>query len=46
MDPDLDYEVDSDDEWEEVLADTFIFIAFFGVGRGTHDFFSCTGGPW
>jgi len=21
MDPDLDYEVDSDDEWEEVLAD-------------------------
>jgi hypothetical protein len=47
MDPNLDYEVDSDDEWEEVLADTFIFIVFFfGVGRGTQDFFSCTGGPW
>ncbi|CAD6257721.1 unnamed protein product [Miscanthus lutarioriparius] len=27
MDPDLDYEVDSDDEWEEVLAD--ILASFF-----------------
>ena len=24
MDPDLDYEVDSDDEWEEVLVDTHV----------------------
>ena len=29
MDPDLDYEVDSDDEWEEVLAD--ILASFFLV---------------
>jgi hypothetical protein len=27
MDPDLDYEVDSDDEWEEVFAD--ILESFF-----------------
>jgi hypothetical protein len=29
MDPDLDYEVDSDDEWEEVLVD--IHVSFLSL---------------
>jgi hypothetical protein len=43
MDPDLDYEVDSDDEWEEVLVD--IHVSFLSLLR-----YSCfvfyIGGSW
>lgn len=39
MDPDLDYEVDSDDEWEEVIGDFAPLFSFF-VARGTHVVFS------
>jgi hypothetical protein len=28
MDPNLDYEVDSDDEWEEVIADILASLFF------------------
>jgi len=45
MDPDLDYEVDSDDEWEEVLAD--ILASFFPSLLVKNSYFVfCTGGSW
>jgi chromatin assembly factor 1 subunit A len=31
MDPDLDYEIDSDDEWEEVIAGDLAFLSFLSV---------------
>lgn len=39
MDPDLDYEVDSDDEWEEVLIDTHVLFLSLLV-RDIHVLFS------
>jgi hypothetical protein len=39
MDPDLDYEVDSDDEWEEVLIDTHVLFLSLLL-RDIHALFS------
>lgn len=44
MDPDLDYEADSDDEWEEVIGDFAPLFSFF-LARGTHVVWR-TGGSW
>src|SRR6266498_271942 len=44
MDPDLDYEVDSDDEWEEVLGDAHASLLSF-LFRDAHFMFSVQEDP-
>jgi hypothetical protein len=45
MDPNLDYEVDSDDEWEEVIADILASLFFSLLVRNSY-FVFCAGGSW